>query len=453
MAVDCLRGDTTSLLGYDRETTPFLDSIAGESLVFEQHYSVTPDRLPSHGSLLTGCDPRIGNRPALPGLPGDSLYFPEKVPRLARSFLAAGYRTAAFPDSPRFSASLGFESGFEKLITFGASPDESSVDRGMSAVAHRFERWLRSLGSDESWFAYMQVQDLERIWHFEDPVNDRRFDPRPELDFVPPLSANSSSFFAVPKRLWSGAALTVGEYQARYEGNLREFDQRLGHLVGWLQRKGLWDSTTLVITGTHGVGFGEEGIYLESKTLTASDLRVPLLIRPAPGLRLPTGTRFDQLSCHLDIAPTLLELSGLKIPKGMHGLSLETLIKEGGDGPRRHVFAQGGFFEGFAVISKQDHFLRISMRSNNNTALRSSYFGSPERFAQGGDGYHMELRNIETGEPLPLQDERAIWLTNVGSTWFRWIRKAQLYVYDRPTDEETQLELLRRGLIATEPGI
>jgi uncharacterized sulfatase len=453
VAIDCLRADRTSLAGYDRDTTPFLDSLASESVVFDRHYTVTPDVLPSHASLLTGCDPRIGNRPRLVGLGGQSLFLPRIVPRLSRTFLAGGYRTAAFPDSPGFSASHGFESGFEQFLNFSEGNSGEAADHGLVAVASRFQRWLRGLGESENWFAYMQVQDLERIWIQEDPANDRRFDPRPELDFVPPLSANNQSFFAVPRSRWNGGASTLGEYEARYDGNLRECDQTLGRLVTWLKLKGYWETTTLVVTGTYGIGFGEEGLFLESGMLTESDLRVPWLIRPAPSLGLPTNLRVDQLTNALDIAPTLLEICNLGIPQGMHGLSHLEAIHGTKSDLRQYSFAAGGVLEGFAVVTKQDHFLRLKPGALTSRALRISYFGSQEGPPQEEEGNRIELRESSSGARLELSPERMDRLTQAGLAWFRWIKKAQDHVHGVGVDEETRMELLRRGLVSSEPGI
>lgn len=449
VAIDCLRADRMSLHGYDRETTPFLDSLSEESLVFERHYAVTPDLLPSHISLLTGCDPRLAMRPIELAGAGEHMFLPKSVPRLARTYLANGYRTAAFSDSLGFSARYGFKGGFEEFLNFREGEKDPEHDFGLVGVSIRFKRWLRELGDDQNWFAYMQVQDLERIWRQEDPANDRRFAPRPELDYVPALSASTNSFFAIPRRRWNESATTMGEYEARYEGNLRECDQLLGRIVSWLQLKGYWETTTLVVTGTYGIGFGEAGLLLTSDTLTEGDLRVPWLIRPEPSLRLPVNQRIDQLTCAIDLAPTLIDLSGLVVPSGMHGLSHEPAIRGKESDLRKRVFAEGGIYEGFAVVTRDEHLLRLSANTLTPASLRRSFFGVNARATTAARlELSVEAREPGTGRLLELAPEQVQRLTRAGLAWARWVRKARDVTHGIDDDEDTRAELIRRGLLA-----
>ncbi len=450
VAVDCMRADRMSLYGYDRETTPFLDSLAKESLVFTRHYAVTPEVFPSHASVLSGCDPRIANRPLVSKDLGASLFLPRSAPRLARTFLANGYRTAAFSDDPGFSATHGFESGFEEFLNFREGEMDPSLDFGMAGVSIRFKRWLRGLGENENWFAYLHVRDLERIWLQEDPANDRRFAPRSELDFVPPLSANNTSFHAVPKRRWNGGAFTLGEYQARYEGNLRECDQNLGRVMSWLRNKGYWETTTLVVIGTYGISFGEEGLLLESRSLAEHDLRVPWIVRPAPNLRVPVPLRVDELTSTLDIAPTLIELCGLKRPRGMHGISLRGAVFGQEQERREQVFAAGGLFDGFAVVTRDEHFVWRSADTLEPDSLRRSYFGARRGSNEGEEAYFVDAREPRTGRMLDLADERVEVLWDAGSSWFQWIKQAQLALQGGEVDEQTVAELVRRDLVANQ---
>ncbi len=448
IAVDAMRGDRTSLLGYDRETTPFLDSLADESLVFERHYAAAPDALASHASILTGCDPRVAVHPAIPGISDPRLLVPSAVPRLARTFLANGYRTAAFSDSLDFSARHGLEGGFEEFLNFREGDMDPEQDFGLVGVSIRFKRWLRGLGDQEDWFAYLQVSDLERIWRQEDPANDRRFAPRPELDYVPPLAAGSNSFFAVPRRRWNQSASTLGEYEARYEGNLRECDQNLARVVTWLKSKGYWETTTLVITGTYGLGFGEAGVTLSSDTLLEGDLRTPWLVRPQRTLGIPVDQRIDQVTSAIDIAPTLIDLFGLELPPGIHGLSHKPAIFGEESDLRERAFAAGGVFEGYAVITKAEHFLRVSPGSLGSSSLFRSYFGFEKGSVEASEIPSItEAREPGTGLVLSLSEEHSERLTREGLGWFRWIREARDVLQGAEVDEETRAELLRRGLI------
>lgn len=453
IAIDCLRADHTSAYGYDRQTTPFLASLCDEGIRFNRTFVPAPDFLGSHVALLTGCDPRIAVRPDLPGLNQLHLYIPKSVPRLARSFLAAGYRTSVYADNPEFSEARGFGSGFEKV--WGFREGELPLNYGLAGCSLRLKRWLRGLDEDEDWFAYLQVQDLERIWREQDEQWDHYFEPRPELAQVPPLSNFSDTYFAVPKRRWSGGARTLGEYEVQYDGNLREIDQHLERLVAYFERKGLWDTTTLVVVGTYGIGFGEEGLLLDTGTLTEVDLHVPWIIRPAPSLGLPRDIELHDLASTLDLAPTLLDLCRIPIPDGMHGVSHKPAVLGEATHAREVTFAAGGVQDGYAVITPEHSFLHVVPGSRGPRSLRVSWSGSEAAESEWVE----ELLAARTRERLPLERRYAAELREQGQEWFTWMGKARSVLHPAPglvegPDEELLESLRERGLIAgAEPAL
>src|SRR5262245_48672421 len=99
VAVDGLRADHLGCYGYDRDTSPVLDALAREGLRFEEVFASAPLPIPAHAALLTGCEPIQARRFLAPEFEGQnerSWHLPERLPRLAVEFLAAGRATAAF---------------------------------------------------------------------------------------------------------------------------------------------------------------------------------------------------------------------------------------------------------------------------------------------------------------------------------------------------------------------
>lgn len=356
IAVDALRADHVSALGYDRQTTPVLDGLAAQGTTYSMAWSASPERLPAHAALLTGCDPRLAQRPyvKVKGRESElaSWYIPDALPRLPQQFLAHGFETAAFVDDPALGQVHGFAKGFQQIFGFGEDESVPSTQFGFDGVAAKFMSWLNSHPPARSWFAYMHVADLERVWQRTeiDPHWDAFFEPRPELSRVPAVADGEHVFFAVPRGRWSGGTLSLGEYEARYDGALRQLDTKLARLLDNMRRRGWLENTTIVIVGSYGVSLGESGLYVDSGTLSDSDLRVPLIVRPSLKFEGPRGSKSDTLVSALDIAPTLFALHDIAIPSAMQGVSQLGAMLGQATPAREYAFASGGLQRGTLAI-------------------------------------------------------------------------------------------------------
>jgi arylsulfatase A-like enzyme len=383
IAVDALRADHLHCYGYDRQTTPVIDGWAAQGTAFLQAFSPSPELQGAHAALLTGSEPALSHRvfnerteDPIARLAEWSL--PQGLPHLAREFLAAGYTTAAFVDHFGLSDVYGYGSGFEDFQCFAPDSREAS-SVGYEAVAGKLFAWLRERSKTEDWFAYVHVNDLERLW--EKGGSEERFDtffgPRPGLDEVPPVAQAERSFFAVPRQRWRNATRTLGEYEALYDGALRRLDTKFGQLFEELRKRERLRNTTVVIVGTYGVGFGESGLILDSGTLSDVDLRVPLIIRPAPVLRCRQGARCEELASLCDVAPTLLELAlpRQRKPPGMSGVSLAPVLYGTGKSPRELCFATGGVHGGYAVFDARWCFESIQPAAEGSADFVRSWTG------------------------------------------------------------------------------
>jgi len=405
IAIDALRADHVRHLGYDRPTTPALDRLAADGVSFRSAFATAPLLLPSHVSLLTGCDPNVARRlvPLEISAPLERRWHvPTAVPHLAAEFLVHGYRTAAFVESPLLSKSGGFATGFQEYAVVedtGGRADPPHPERLVS----RFQQWLRGLEPGEPWFAYLQLHTLEEVWTRSDSRWEDFFPPRLELREIPPVGSTDSTFFAIPRSRWRGGFRSLGQYEAIYDGHVRRLDEELDRLLGSLRVAGRYEDTTLVVVGSFGVQFGEAGLYLSSGAYSMADLRVPVVIRPAQSVSPPDlrrGRQVDAVFSLIDLAPTLLELCGLERPRGMHGVSQRLHVLDqrlpapfpsgvSGDAPgdapgdrnaeppplRRNAFASCGFQEGRAAIGERwtlEYFVPDMVGS---PLLERSWFG------------------------------------------------------------------------------
>ncbi len=374
-----LSDDHLALGGYDRNTMPKLESLAHLGITFTDMWSTAPWGLPASASLLTGCDPYLARRRLPAGIPATVATrwnIPRQAPRIAQEFLREGWSTAAFVDDPLLAPVHGFSLGFETFV-MESPPHAAQPSEGLSGLPLRLVQWMQTIDRSEDWFAYLQLSDLERTWSASDPQWDTHFESRPELARVPPVGDAEHLYHAIPRARWSGGLATLGEYQARYDGALSRLDSMLARLFSHLAQIDRLRNTTLCIVGSHGIGFGEAGLFVDHGTLSQSDLKVPWILRPRADAGIRFGQQVPGLASLLDVAPTLLDLAGLHPPASMHGVSFVPFLRGRSPAPpRTFAVARSGLQDGYLVI-EPDWLLALTRPwVVDDEILASSWYGS-----------------------------------------------------------------------------
>lgn len=95
-----------------------------------------------------------------------------------------------------------------------------------------------------------------------------------------------------------------------YDGGIYYLDYHLGQLVDFLQHKGIFENTLLIILSDHGDNFGEHGLAGHQFCLYDSLLHVPLIM-VYPDV-VPDGRRISSLVSLIDIFPTILGIASIK---------------------------------------------------------------------------------------------------------------------------------------------
>ncbi len=452
IAIDALRADHVSALGYDRPTTPVLDGLARQGVLFSDAWSASPEILPAHIALLTGCDPRLARRSDPLGRgPATDLsgwFVPDHVPSLAQELLAQGFETAAFVDHPALSPIRGLAKGFQVYQGFREEAVNPELELGFEGVATKFVHWLTARDAGADWFAYLHVNDLERMWQrrVTDPRWDTLYEPRAELAYLPPVAEAEHAFFAIPRPRWVGGSRSLGEYEARYDGALRQLDIKLGRLFERLRRTDRLRTTTIVVVGSTGISFGEGGLYLDTGGLTAADLRVPCVVRPAAALELPWDQRVRGVTSLTDVAPTLLEMLGSRPPRGMTGVSHAGALRGPAPPARTVAFASGGFQRGMAAV--EDRWLFTIERPGDAPTETLALTLHGERFPRRAEPVvGIRARGADGAAEEAAARER---LHGETRAWYGWIDRARGLLHGRvaPADDpEIAADLRRRGLL------
>jgi uncharacterized membrane protein len=290
-------------------------------------------------------------------------------------------------------------------------------------------------------------------------------------------------YFAVPRARWSGAARSLGQYEARYDGELQNVDQNLGRFFEGVKRLGRWTNTTVVVLGAYGVGFGESGVIIDSGTFSDCDLHVPVIVRPAAAVsggdkggdrgREKTGPksgeqggekiRTQELFSLVDLAPTLLDLQGIPVPPSMRGVSHASAIRGKIGSPREIAFAAGGLQAGFAVIDARYCFEESSPGALEQEAvspLSISWYGDDSDHRKDVRRVlHDRIANPSSRHLQAVAENpaAAARLEAAGRDYYDWIEKARALLQAgsgalEGVDRATLDELRRRGLLGEDAG-
>lgn len=316
---DTTRADHLSLYGYERKTSPHLETFAADATVFERAYATAPWTVPSHASMLTGLFPREhGCTRAHP-------FLAPELPVLPQVLAEAGYETALFAGNPWLDAHSGLSRGFQYVFpawrgalmtsmtlagTLQRLLNAQDLDKGAGESSRAFASWLDARADARPFFAFVNFTEAHAPY-FSIPAQDR-------MAFVPSgtdegaLRALSTSVFQLHTKLdWQHAELSPQEQTlstALYDGGIRYEDRRFGELVALLRTRGLLEKTLVIVVADHGEMLGERGEYGHELSLSHPLLHVPLVLR-LPG-KVPAGRRIDAPVQLTDLFSTVLTLTG-----------------------------------------------------------------------------------------------------------------------------------------------
>lgn len=328
LILDAVRAKNLSVYGYPLKTTPHLDALAKDNILFKRAISAAIWTIPSHASLLTGLYP---SQHRIESVEANRQFNPAIV-TLPASLRSAGYRTAAFSQntlfSPQYQLAAGFDDFFESEQLFN--------QRGWARVLNRYARnkkawgykfsnylrkligtrllltdmnqWIRSQDQQTPYFIMANITGVHYPWTAPADILIRRGINLKHLlqeDWVTlrPYHFNSG------KRPVTEAHRQ--HWHALYDAALTYVDREIGRFLNQLRRWSGWQNSILIITSDHGEMMGDyRDIVGHTLSLHDNLIHVPLIIRHP---QYPGGLVVEGVVQTLDLYRSILEWSSVSL--------------------------------------------------------------------------------------------------------------------------------------------
>ncbi len=326
MLVDTVRADRLSVYGYSKPTTPHLDALAEEAVVFEAAHSAAPWTLPSVVSLMLSSF--VGEH----GVIRDGHRIAPDARPLAVRLAEAGYRTGSFHRNPYAGELSGLDVGFET-----ASLVDEEVD------GEQVSRWLHAAESDRPFFLYLHNTGAH------DPYDPpaKHLAPFGEVDRVtidritelcheyrnltrenigallsPEIADNSARQAELMRELDELQPVI----STLYDGELRWTDALIGSVIESLKKEGIWDETLFIVLSDHGEELGEHAGWQHDQSVYEELVRVPLMVKLPGGTS--AGRRIEAPVSLIDVMPTILDATGLPHTESVSGRTLLPWLRD-----------------------------------------------------------------------------------------------------------------------------
>lgn len=375
------RFDAMSFLGHPLAETPNLDRLAREGAYLKNAMVTTSLCSPSRASILTGLytfrHRVIDNQRAIP--PG-TVYFPQYLQK-------AGYATAFIGKWHMGIDGDDPQPGFDHWVSFRGqgvyyAPNKDytiNVDgQRVSLKGYVTDEltdyaitWLKQQKpAEKPFFLYLSHKAVHAEFapakRHQGKFANRTWPRPPSLSSTPEMAESQPRWLRDQRNSWHGvdfpyhSDLDIDAYYKAYGETLSAVDDSVGRVLQQLEEMGVLDHTLVVYMGDNGFMFGEHGL-IDKRVAYEPSIRVPLLMR-CPQVIKP-GTVVNEVVANIDIAPTVMELMGLKAPPHFDGRTLVPLLRG-------------------EKVPWRDYFLYVYYWERN-------YPQSPTMFALRGDRYKL----------------------------------------------------------------
>ena len=341
--------------------TPALDRMAREGAHVRNAFVSTALCSPSRASILTGqYAHRHGVTDNQRPVPRGTRFYPEYL-------RAAGYRTALIGKWHMGLDNGDPKPGFDRWISFrGQGP---YVDPVLNVDGRQVARtgYTTDILTDYA-IEFMEEQRKARrpfFLHLAHKAVHAMFEPAPRhreryaaapVQYPATMRPDAAgreewpAWVAAQRSSWHGVdymyhgTLDYDSFYRRYAETLLALDESVGRVLEYLQKSGLAENTIVVYMGDNGFSFGEHGL-IDKRHAFEESMRVPMLVW-APGM-VKAGTTVSAMVQNTDIAPTMMEIAGVRAPRQhtLDGRSFLATLRGGSSGPQRDAVLYEYYWE------------------------------------------------------------------------------------------------------------
>jgi N-acetylglucosamine-6-sulfatase len=338
--VDDLRHDSLGCTGHPFLKTPHVDRLAREGVVFRNAFVTTPLCSPSRASFLTG---RYVHAHKVTGN-ADNAALSHQLQTFPRLLHGAGYETA-YVGKWHMGNDASPRPGFDRWVSFRGQGVYENPPLNIDGKPVMGKGYMTDLLTDHAvefvnksrtkpfclYLAHKAIHGpftpAERHGDlFADQALTRSPAAKDTLEGKPVLQRKVGNLPPLGPGTGSGDLLIRNQLRC-----LTSIEEGVGRLLKALEETKQLDNTLFIFTSDNGYFWGEHGLG-DKRAAYEDSIRIPLVMRYPPLIR--AGTTLDPMVLNVDIAPTLLELGGVAVPKDVHGRSLVPLLRGKTDGWR-----------------------------------------------------------------------------------------------------------------------
>ena len=315
LVLDTLRSDHLGCYGYFRDTSPEIDRLSRQAVLFNNAFASIPITLPSHVSILTGLYPQTA------GILYNYGRLSDKTVTMAEILRQAGYRTSAVVSTAVLKRSKNLNQGFDEYYqNFGIEEMRGKTGWEVKGIAEDANQlalgWLKKIKKDEKFFLFINYYDIHAPYIEHEPFQDIFNPESPEF-----ISYLKLEWTALPEPAWKRKIITY------YDRSIAYTDHCVGRLWNKLDDLGLRDNTIVIITSDHGNGLYQHHDYWShGEYLYDEQIKIPLiLVLPDRDDRLEVNRLVETV----DLLPTVLDLLGVDIQAEIDGKSMCPLMESG----------------------------------------------------------------------------------------------------------------------------
>lgn len=390
---DALRPDHLGCFGYPEQTSPAIDGFSTESINFSRAISNAPWTKPSMGTLFTSQYPYVH------GALNWTDDLADRNLTLAEIFRNANYTTYGIQTNPAITKNHNFQQGFQHY--------HENIMGNAQQVADAFIKWQRH--QKKPFFAYLHFMDTH-VPYNSPAAFEEIFQLRENPNF------RAGQFETLDVRMLTYLGLSDEDKQNienLYDSAILYFDFHFARILEELRRTQELDNTIIVLLSDHGEEFWEHGGFAHGHSLYKEVLHVPLLIRYPPKLQPAQVNTFISSK---DIYPTLVSLSGIKIPPNLAGKTLIPAIFNSTSMSYDPIFSEGIVLgqEKLSVIEEKKKLIQNTGLTYQSTLpllgdLTKYVINNHKR---SFELYHLDTDFKETSDVMAQQPELARALKN-----------------------------------------